>query len=174
MSTDYLTKSGNRIVELLNSRGVGFDGGVDRLATPTSALSLCRLFRAGLKSVDKATLDQLRELRQALLMMLKPTSSRVARKSLDEIAASTKFTLGFSEPSKATWSQISGNAVVGTVLQDCANLINTGQLDRLKICANEACAAAFYDLTRSKTQRWHSYALCGNKSNVAAFRSRHS
>jgi predicted RNA-binding Zn ribbon-like protein len=29
-----------------------------------------------------------------------------------------------------------------------------------------------YDTTRSRTQRWHSYELCGNRANVAAFRAR--
>ncbi len=31
---------------------------------------------------------------------------------------------------------------------------------------------AFYNATRSQTQRWHSYAVCGNRSNVATYRRR--
>jgi predicted RNA-binding Zn ribbon-like protein len=47
-----------------------------------------------------------------------------------------------------------------------------GTWDRIRLCANHECSAAFYDTTRSRTQRWHSYAICGNKSNVAAYRAR--
>lgn len=43
---------------------------------------------------------------------------------------------------------------------------------RIRVCANDGCRAVFYDTTRSRTQRWHSYELCGNRANVAAFRAR--
>ena len=61
---------------------------------------------------------------------------------------------------------------MGTVLHDVATLLRDKRWDRLKICADEACGAAFYDCTRSKTQRWHSFSICGNKNNVAAHRVR--
>ncbi|WP_414711145.1 CGNR zinc finger domain-containing protein [Pseudonocardia sp.] len=41
---------------------------------------------------------------------------------------------------------------------------------RLRRCANPVCDIAFYDGTRSRTQRWHSYARGGNRCNVAAYR----
>ena len=48
-----------------------------------------------------------------------------------------------------------------------------GTWSRVRLCALEACHSAFYDATRSRTQRWHSYAMCGNRTNVAAHRAAH-
>ncbi|MEO3773386.1 CGNR zinc finger domain-containing protein [Micromonospora sp. B9E7] len=42
----------------------------------------------------------------------------------------------------------------------------------MRICGNEMCSHVFYDTTRSRTQRWHSYERCGNRTNVAAYRAR--
>jgi len=170
---EVLTSS-DRIVEFLNSRGVGFSAGEDQLKNGASALEVCRLFDPSIKDVDARTLPRLRELRDTLLAMLQPSSTRKARAALDGIAATVSFSLSFSQPDKATWFRNSGHPVIGKVLIDVAELINNDQWDRLKNCANESCASTFYDVSRSKTQRWHSYAICGNKNNVAAFRSRNS
>ena len=35
----------------------------------------------------------------------------------------------------------------------------------LRLCASDVCREAFYDTTRSRTRRWHSYEVCGNRSN---------
>ncbi|MDT5029510.1 MAG: hypothetical protein QOE61_5936, partial [Micromonosporaceae bacterium] len=43
---------------------------------------------------------------------------------------------------------------------------------RLHLCANDVCRVAFYDASRSRTQRWHSYETCGNRANAAAHRAR--
>ncbi|MFD9007044.1 CGNR zinc finger domain-containing protein [Streptomyces sp. NPDC059582] len=53
-----------------------------------------------------------------------------------------------------------------------AEMIADGTWQRIRACANEDCAHAFYDTTRSRTQRWHSYEDCGNRTNVAAYRAR--
>ncbi len=34
------------------------------------------------------------------------------------------------------------------------------------------CDEVFYDTTRSRTRRWHSYESCGNRANVSAYRAR--
>ena len=53
-----------------------------------------------------------------------------------------------------------------------ADILRDGTWKRMRVCANDGCRAVFYDATRSRTQRWHSYELCGNRANVAAFRAR--
>jgi predicted RNA-binding Zn ribbon-like protein len=70
--------------------------------------------------------------------------------------------------------QVTGDPVVGRIVQDVATLITTGNWSRLRYCANEVGGAVFYDTTRSRTRRWHSYEYCGNRTNVAAYRARNA
>lgn len=50
----------------------------------------------------------------------------------------------------------------------------TDQARRLKVCANPACGAAFYDGSPSNTRRWHDVKTCGNIANLRASRARRS
>jgi hypothetical protein len=52
-----------------------------------------------------------------------------------------------------------------------ADLVNAGAWSRVRLCANPGCRYAFFDTTRSRTRRWHSYDTCGNRLNVAAHRA---
>ena len=65
-----------------------------------------------------------------------------------------------------------GPTVPGSIIRSVAELIASGNWSRIKACANAACAHVFYDTTRSRTQRWDSYEVCGNRVNVAAYRTR--
>ena len=161
-----------RIVNFLNSRGVGFAKGHDELAQPVSAVQVCRQFVPALKEVNPKSLSALRNLRAALLAIQEPKSATSAREALDNFASASLFRLSFADPKRTSWAQNTGDPVSGAILMDAAEVLNAGHWDRIKTCCNTACASAFYDESRSKTQRWHSYAVCGNKSNVAAFRSR--
>jgi predicted RNA-binding Zn ribbon-like protein len=161
-----------RIVEFLNSRGVAFSAGQDRLKEASEALDLCRLFDASVRQLDPNTLSTLRELRSILLAVQESPSDKKARSKLESMARTVSFRPSFQGTDSARWVQTEGNPVVGAVLSDVYELIRSGQWSRIKTCANDACAATFFDDTRSRTQKWHSYALCGNRSNVAAFRSR--
>jgi predicted RNA-binding Zn ribbon-like protein len=67
-----------------------------------------------------------------------------------------------------------GASAVGSVVRAVAELIATDRFSRIRLCANEDCSHALYDGTRSRTQRWHSYEVCGNRANVAAYRARHT
>ncbi|MFF4955535.1 CGNR zinc finger domain-containing protein [Streptomyces sp. NPDC001222] len=53
-----------------------------------------------------------------------------------------------------------------------AELMADGTWSRIRVCDNEGCRHVFYDTTRSRTQRWHSYATCGNRTNVASYGAR--
>ena len=43
---------------------------------------------------------------------------------------------------------------------------------RLKVCPNPGCRWVFYDLTKGRTRRWCTPALCGNLDKVRRFRAR--
>jgi predicted RNA-binding Zn ribbon-like protein len=64
------------------------------------------------------------------------------------------------------------DAIVGALIADLHRAVTSGSWRRVRLCAHEPCNAAFYDATRSRTQRWHSYEMCGNRANVAAYRRR--
>jgi predicted RNA-binding Zn ribbon-like protein len=42
---------------------------------------------------------------------------------------------------------------------------------RLKRCERPACNLAFYDTTRSGTQRWHAESPCGNRERQRRYRA---
>ena len=78
----------------------------------------------------------------------------------------------FAGPDDVRLEAAGGDPAVAAVVLAVAELVRSGTWSRLKLCAFEPCSAAFYDTTRSRTQRWHSYETCGNRANVAAHRAR--
>ncbi|WP_157246067.1 CGNR zinc finger domain-containing protein [Nonomuraea typhae] len=53
-----------------------------------------------------------------------------------------------------------------------AHTAATGEWQRLKRCPNHACAWVFWDGTRSRTRRWCSMRVCGNRAKVRAHAER--
>jgi predicted RNA-binding Zn ribbon-like protein len=54
-----------------------------------------------------------------------------------------------------------------------ASLISGDSAGLLRRCANhDSCVLLFLDTSRSRTRRWCSMELCGNRSKVAAFNAR--
>ena len=51
------------------------------------------------------------------------------------------------------------------------DVIRSGQLDRLRVCAADHCEAVFVDLSKNRSRRFCSVA-CANRTNVAAYRVR--
>jgi predicted RNA-binding Zn ribbon-like protein len=92
---------------------------------------------------------------------------------VNDIASTAPMIVRFSPDGETTTIAPAGasiDAVIGSLVADLHALVQKGQFNRVGLCANEPCSHAFYDATRSQTQRWHSYAVCGNRSNVAAYR----
>jgi predicted RNA-binding Zn ribbon-like protein len=53
-----------------------------------------------------------------------------------------------------------------------ADLIRTGEMRRLKICAAADCDAVFVDLSRNRSGKFCDTGNCGNRQHVAAYRER--
>jgi len=51
------------------------------------------------------------------------------------------------------------------------DVIRTGQLDRLRLCAAEDCQSVHVDLSKNRSRRFCSTS-CSNRTNVAAYRTR--
>jgi predicted RNA-binding Zn ribbon-like protein len=47
-----------------------------------------------------------------------------------------------------------------------------GIADRLRVCRNDACSAAFFDQSRNGSRVWHDVSSCGNIANLRAARAR--
>ena len=55
-----------------------------------------------------------------------------------------------------------------------ADLIRSGELRRLKLCAAPDCRAVFVDLSRNRSGKFCDTGNCGNRQHVAAYRERRS
>ncbi|MDY6995694.1 MAG: CGNR zinc finger domain-containing protein [Actinomycetota bacterium] len=55
-----------------------------------------------------------------------------------------------------------------------ADVIRSGELRRLKVCAAPDCAAVLVDLSRNRSGKFCDTGNCGNRQHVAAYRERRS
>lgn len=70
------------------------------------------------------------------------------------------------------WERRTAEQVLAPVSEAAAELLATGDFDRVKRCEETECGLWFYDRTKSHRRRWCSMATCGNRHKVAAFRRR--
>jgi predicted RNA-binding Zn ribbon-like protein len=163
------------LIDFLNSRASAKRP--ERFDEPTSAaafLSQCELDYDGreLTATDTA---RLRGLRDALMHALEQPADPQAWTEVNAAAASVPMQVRAAVgPTIALTSNTTNpaDAVIATILGQLTHAAITGRWERLGACAR--CRRVFYDATRSHTRRWCSYATCGNRANVAAYRDRHS
>ncbi|WP_410813911.1 CGNR zinc finger domain-containing protein [Micromonospora sp. 067-2] len=158
------------IVNLLNSRPLSFSS--ERLDDATTAREVLRPFGQDDGPPSAQLLRQVRAIRDELVALAgEPASTERWANLTDRLSTST-FRYDFSGPRDVRPHQMTGDPVVAAIAQAVAELVAEGRWSRVKLCANDSCRSAFYDETRSRTQRWHSYDVCGNRVNVAAHRAR--
>ncbi|HET7170026.1 MAG TPA: CGNR zinc finger domain-containing protein [Gaiellales bacterium] len=63
-------------------------------------------------------------------------------------------------------------AVVGSIVAIVFTSIADGTFARLKACPARDCGWAFYDLSKNRSARWCSMAVCGSREKVRAHRAR--
>jgi hypothetical protein len=61
---------------------------------------------------------------------------------------------------------------LGRILADAAVAASRGTWVRLKICAAEDCRWAYYDHSKSRTGRWCSMQVCGNRHKTRRYRQK--
>ena len=73
-----------------------------------------------------------------------------------------------------TWSgdPLALDRLLWPVARDAAVFLTSGNLTRLRTCANPRCRWVFLDGTRSGTRRWCTMAVCGNRAKVRRHRDR--
>jgi predicted RNA-binding Zn ribbon-like protein len=63
-------------------------------------------------------------------------------------------------------------AAIGSVVGIVFTAIADGTFDRLKACPARDCGWAFYDLSKNRSAKWCSMAVCGSREKVRAHRAR--
>jgi predicted RNA-binding Zn ribbon-like protein len=165
-----------RLIGFLNSRPRG--GHPDGLASGESAAALLDSLGLVAGSLDDVGLERLRRLRDLLAVLADRERDDGGRGAawgaVNEIAAGVPTVVRFvSDDESAVRPAGEGvDAIVGGLIADLDRAVSSGSWKRVRLCAYEPCKSAFYDATRSRTQRWHSYEVCGNRANVASYRRR--
>jgi predicted RNA-binding Zn ribbon-like protein len=61
---------------------------------------------------------------------------------------------------------------LGMIALDAAQMLGTGERDRIRICASDTCSARFYDRSPGGARRWCSMKGCGNVAKARRHRAR--
>jgi predicted RNA-binding Zn ribbon-like protein len=93
---------------------------------------------------------------------------------LNQAAERARLSVRFGADGSAALEASAGgvDVTVGVVLAASHAGMEVGTWERLKVCANEGCAWAFYDHSRNRSGRWCSMAVCGNRTKTRAYRQR--
>ena len=63
--------------------------------------------------------------------------------------------------------------LVGALARSAADLLTSGELERVKVCDAHDCGWFFVDVSRNKSRRWCDMAGCGNRDKARRYRERH-
>lgn len=68
------------------------------------------------------------------------------------------------------WKQSGAlDSVLWPVVEDAADLLTTGSLERVKQCDGHGCDWLFLDTSRNRSRRWCSMETCGNRAKARRF-----
>jgi predicted RNA-binding Zn ribbon-like protein len=161
------------LINFLNSRASARRP--ERFDTPSNAAAFLAHCELGYdnRALTKPDTTRLRRLRDAVMSALIEPSDTDPWDAINSLSATVPLrlhtTAGPAVSLQATRTN-PADAVIACVLDQLVTAIATGRWARLAACAR--CQRVFYDTTRSHTRRWCSYATCGNRANVSAYRHR--
>ncbi|MCR2762603.1 CGNR zinc finger domain-containing protein [Microbacterium sp. zg.B48] len=122
-------------------------------------------------------LDSARRLREALRAGLlanhdrSPLPSRMID-ALHSAADQCDVRVGFDGDGVRFRTAGSGmDLAFARIVAAVAASVSDGTWPRLKSCVNDACQWAFYDHSRSRTGRWCSMSICGNRAKQKRWRA---
>jgi predicted RNA-binding Zn ribbon-like protein len=154
--------------------------GIDTLTTPAGVADwlhahdlLPRDARAG--EADVALARELREAVRAAFVANHDASPAPAGPSLRHLAA--RLPLGLEVRGERPRLSPLGPGVPGALtrlLVAAAEAGADGTWRRLKICAADDCAWAFYDASKNQSRSWCSMRVCGNRMKTRSYRARRS
>ena len=172
-SSDKTQAAAQRLVTLLNTRPHA--GHPDVLVAGGEGIeAIRRQFAGNAQDMDATDLAQVARLRDALVMTLVDDASVEAAEAweqVSELIGSATVRRVFT-PSGVELHPAAGSAILGAIADAIHDVVDADSWSRIRFCPNHQCDLAFFDTTRSRTQKWDSYETCGNKANVSAHRAR--
>ncbi|TSI19509.1 CGNR zinc finger domain-containing protein [Brevibacterium aurantiacum] len=178
------------LVDLLNTSGAVAEEG-DELTTAAGLREFAaRHDFSGPLKATKSDVKETRELRERFAIALDASidaeSESEASRATERIVSEVNITLQWAGalPQLARhgdwdWhlhavgqSASLADRVAADVALVLIDLIRSGDLDRLGLCAAEDCNAYLADFTRNRSKRFCDSGTCANRTHVAAFRAR--
>jgi predicted RNA-binding Zn ribbon-like protein len=173
-------------LDLINSEewyGRDPDRVVDRISTPgwiDAFLAEWGFANVGQPTpTEVAELTRLRALLRGLVTTI-ATGQPLRRRDVDELdqisgAAPLRRRVsrardGFSVefvPERRDWRWVRAE-----IAASFAEVLEQGEWERIKVCANGECQWAFYDESKNRRRRWCGAASCGDLDKVRRFRER--
>lgn len=140
------------LVDFLNT--LDTDSATDELATRAGLEAW-----AGRHGLAPGDLDEARKTRDALRSLVTGGEPQLPSVSLHASCDSGGVCLSSETAAEA--------ALAATVV-----LSIQGRISRVKLCQDDTCAEAYYDLSRNGSRAWCSMEVCGNRAKARSFRSK--
>jgi predicted RNA-binding Zn ribbon-like protein len=151
------------------------DGGLDTVAELDSFVS--EWGWTGSRRHNRAELDEVRALRPRLRELWSADQDRVVEivnALLREFRALPYLTRhdqwDYHLHATAADQPLADRMAVEAAMA-MADVVRTGELDRLRVCAADDCESVVVDLSKNRSRRFCD-STCGNRMNVAAYRAR--
>ena len=153
--------------------------GTDALAAPDSAAAWLRSYALADKKLRLTPADVawMREVREALRGLARQNNAIPCPcdlEILDAASARGHLALTFDrDGSSVLRPSASGvDGAIGSILAAVHQAGLARTWSRLKICADDGCAWAFFDHSKNGCSRWCSAETCGNRNKVKRYRER--
>lgn len=128
---------------------------------------------------DPADLDRALTLREALrdLGVANHDDRQPPAPAIDTVeAVARRAALTIAHDIDSNWQlrpqTVGVDRALGRLVAIVYDAMTTEQWWRLRACSNDGCRWVFWDGSPSRTGRWCSMAICGNRAKIAAYRSR--
>lgn len=151
--------------------------GVDALASPADATAWFAENGelSGALRLDRRTLHQVVEVREAVRALLGGTGTAETTAVLNECVRRSHTTIGWAvdgTPSLVLEPPDGVPGYLGRVLAALFQAGQSGDLARLKTCQAPECRWVFYDRSKNRTGVWCRMDVCGARHKMRAYRSR--
>ena len=178
------------LVYLLNTSGAIAEAGDELTTTAGLHGFAARHDFSGPLKATKSDVKETRELRERFAIVLDASidaeTDSDASKATERIVSEVNVTLQWAGAlprlvRHGDWdwhlhavgqSASLADRVAADVALVLIDLIRSGDLDRLGLCAAEDCNAYLADFTRNRSKRFCDSGNCANRTHVAAFRAR--
>ena len=166
------------VQELVNTRDV--EAGTDAIATPAGLrawLAERSLAPADLRPSDE-DIARMAEFREALRSLLHANNGgAIDPEELRSLNRAGRGGLrvrfdGAGGAALEPQQEEPIAAAIGRVVAIVFTAVADGTFERLKACPARDCGWAFYDLSKNRSARWCSMAVCGSREKVRAHRAR--